>query len=478
MKLSLEPKVVMDFFQEMNAIPRESGNEKAISDYLLAFAKERNLEASCDELYNVIIRKPATAGYEDRPAVILQGHTDMVCEKGAGSTHDFSKDPIHHIVDGEWLHADNTTLGADNLIAVAMSLAILDSNDIPHGPLECLFTSNEETGMDGAMIVKGEDLHGQYLINLDTEEEGEFIVSCAGGCRMDLYLPVERVAPTFNSALHISIDGLLGGHSGIEIHKQRANAIQVLARALQSVTIPFEIAQFEGGTKHNAIPRNAEATILVDSAQVKAVEEAIEASIALIHKEYVPQDPDLSVSFRAVDMPKDVYSAAVAKQLLSFLFLAPHGVFGMSQSLPDLVETSNNLAIVTEQDGKLYILVSVRSSSATLLAFLRDKIALLATSLGLQADIQGSYPAWEYERGSHLEEQAVALYRELTGKEPNVTAIHAGLECGLLKSKLPNTQFISFGPNIEKAHTPQERMHLPSVANTYAFLLELLKRLV
>ncbi len=471
---------VLHWFREISQIPRESGNEQGISDFLIQFAKDRGLEAEQDEELNVIIRANATAGYENHPSIILQGHIDMVAEKSDTSTHDFSKDPIELIEEGEWLHANETTLGADNGIAVAMALAVLDDPTIPHGPLECLFTTNEETGMNGAMAVKGDRLHGQYLLNIDTEQEHEFIVACAGGCRLDLTLPTNAVpTPAGLTALKVSVDGLHGGHSGIEIGEQLGNAVTILARLLVEAQqeSPISLSHFTGGSKHNAIPRFAEATILCQPSDADALQAHIQGNAEIIRHELSPQDPNLQVKVTPCDTPATIYSDAQAHTFLQFLYLAPHGVFGVSKKLEGLVDTSNNIAIVEDNDTQLDILISVRSLTMSQLAYLRDRIMTLAKAHGFTASEQGRYPAWEYERGSRLEEQAIALYKEVIGVEPHVTAVHAGLECGLLKAQLPNTQMISFGPTILGAHTPKERLHLPAVDTVSKFLLTLLEKL-
>lgn len=481
MNANVDSQVVLDLFTTMNKIPRGSGNEKAISDFLVKFAKDRHLEVSQDEQWNVIMRKPASPGYEDRPSIILQGHIDMVCEKSADATHDFTKDPITCIVDGEWMHADKTTLGADNLMGVAMALAVFDSSTIAHGPLEGLFTTNEETGMEGAAAIKKGALQGQYLLNIDTEVEGEFIVSCAGGCRIDVGVPLLREYPSdiYDAALEISIDGLLSGHSGIEIHKQRANALQILARALYDLSheYSYQLANFHGGSKHNAIPRKATCLLTVKKEDVPAIKNWFITKALAYRAEFTPQDKDLTIVVTDATIPNTVYADDTTEALITFLFLAPNGVFSMSQSLDNLVETSNNLAIVKESDHTIDILISIRSSNRNTLAFIKDKLLRLADVLGLQHEVIGSYPAWEYDAGSKLEEQAISLYTTMFGKEPKVTAIHAGLECGLLKGALPNTQMISFGPTITGAHTPEEKVYLPSVTRIYTYLVALLKQL-
>lgn len=469
------------YFEQMNQIPRGSGNEKAVSDWLVSFAKERNLEVQQDEALNVIIKKPATPGYENRPAVILQGHMDMVCEKSDASNHDFTKDPIEHIIDGDWLHANETTLGADNGIAVAMSLAILDDPTVVHGPMTCLFTTSEETGMDGALAIKEGQIEGKYLLNIDTEEEGEFVVSCAGGCRVTIEIPRLRdnVDTRFNHALTLTINGFLGGHSGIEIKKERANGNQILGRLLYELAgqYNFQLANFEGGTKHNAIPRVGSATILVNEADVTPVTNWIHSKIKAYRHEYTPQDENIDIVITDGNMPETVYGGDTAESLLTFLYLAPNGVFCMNHALEGLVETSNNIAIIKETEHTINISVSIRSMSASSMDFLVRKFQLLASTLGLPIKVDGSYPAWEYEAGSALEEQSVAIYEQVTGQKPLVTAIHAGLECGLLKAVMPNTEMISFGPTITHAHTPQERVSLSSVDRIYTYLVALLKDL-
>lgn len=469
------------YFEQMNQIPRGSGNEKGVSDWLVQFAKDRQLEVEQDEALNVIIRKPATPGYESRPSIILQGHMDMVCEKSDASTHDFTKDPIEHIIDGDWLHANETTLGADNGIAVAMALAILDDHSVAHGPLECLFTTSEETSMVGANAIKEGQLKGQYLLNIDTEEEGEFVVSCAGGCGVTVEIPRLRDNrdTQFTKALKLTISGFLGGHSGIEINKERANGNQILGRLLYELALQynFQLAYFEGGTKHNAIPRVGSATILLKEDDVTPVTNWIKAKVKNYRHEYTPQDENIDILLSEAELPDTVYGGDTAESLLTFLYLAPNGVFAMNHSLKGLVETSNNIAIVKETEHTINVSVSIRSLSGSSLDFLVKKFQLLASTLGLPISVGEGYPAWEYEPGSKLEEQAIAIYEQVTGQKPLVTAIHAGLECGLLKAVMPNTEMISFGPTITHAHTPQERVSLSSVDRIYTYLVALLKEL-
>lgn len=472
---------VLEFFKAMNQIPRTSGHEEGISNWLVQFAKDRGLTVSQDQAWNVIIKKAATPGYENRPSLILQGHMDMVGEKAHDSQHDFLKDPIECLIDGEWMHANQTTLGADNAMGVAMALAVLDSQDLAHGPLTALFTTNEEVGMDGALALKPGQVQGQYLLNIDTEVEGEFIVSCAGGSRVDFEIPAlkEQHGKAFNKGLALTVDGLLGGHSGMEIHAQRANANVIMARMLTKLRQQYaiQIVSFEGGTKHNAIPRKCQANILIKEDDYDAICNLITYYTKALATEFTPQDPDLTIRVEEADVPTYVFIEDTVDALLSFLILAPHGVHSMAKAFPNLVETSDNIAIVEERKHAFHILVSIRSSNKTSLEFMETKFLTLGRLLGIKANLAGSYPAWEYDAGSPLEEQAIALYKKFTGTEPKVTAVHAGLECGILKGILPDTQMISFGPTITGAHTPQEKVYLPSVERIYAYLVELIKEL-
>lgn len=481
MNAIVQAEKVLQFFHDISQIPRESGHEKELSDYIVQFAKDRNLEVSQDEAWNVVIKKPASAGYEDRPTVILQGHIDMVCEKTHESNHDFRKDPIANIIDGEWLHADGTTLGADNGMGVCMAMAILDDGTLAHPALEVLCTTSEETGMNGASAIKPGQVTGKYLLNLDTEVEHEFIVSCAGGCHVIVNIPLlrENTLPGFNAGLTITVSGLLGGHSGLEINKQRGNSNQILARVLYALgkQYSFTLSNFTGGTKHNAIPNKSVATLAVRTEDVEAIKNLIAHYESTFQHEFAAQDPGLTITVDGTDVPDVVYADDTTEALISYLYLAEDGVHTVSKSIENLVETSNNLAVVKEDSHALSILVSVRSSSKNGLDYLTTKMLLLADTLGVSARKTDGYPAWEYEQGSALEEQALTLYKKMSPVEPTVNAVHAGLECGLLKGALPDTQMISFGPTITGAHTPQEKCHLPSVENVYIYLKELLKEL-
>lgn len=472
----LEPKKVFYWFKQLNNIPRGSGNEKAVSDFLVDFAKQRGLEVHQDSLNNVIIKKDATKGYENSDAVILQGHMDMVCEKADGSNHDFTKDPITmHIKDG-FVYADNTTLGADDGIAVAFCLAILDSDDVSHPKLEVLITTDEERGMDGANAVTAEHLSGTRLLNIDTEDEGDFIVSCSGGANAITTFKSEK-SEGLSRAIEISISGLNGGHSGLEIQKQNKNAIKVMARLLNKVALEmdFRLQEISGGSKHNAIAKNAHAVITVDD---------LEKAMSILNEigEYVRHegrktDPNFVLDIKETTVTDFSYSKETSQSIVKFLYLLINDVISTSQDIEGLVQTSSNVGIVEADDEKIKVTCSVRSSVESELHNMFDKIKSLAYLTHGTTVIEKEYPAWEFNTESELAKIAPSLYEEMTGKKANVTAIHAGLECGLLKGVLPNCDMISFGPDIFGAHTPLEHLKIDSTQRMYDFTLKLLEKL-
>ncbi len=472
-----EPKEVFKWFYEISQIPRGSGNEKAISDFLVKFAKDRNLEVYQDSALNVIIKKAGTAGFENSPTVILQGHMDMVCEKEASSAHDFFKDPIAFVVKDDMLYADKTTLGGDDGIAVAYCLTLLDSDNLSHPPLEVLITTEEETGMDGAMAVTGEHLQGKRLLNIDSEEEGVFLVSCAGGANINVLFDIKR-EPVKNDAVKITVGGLLGGHSGIEIKHQRANALKILGRVLSQIkkSEKLNIAEIAGGSKHNAIAKDAYAVVVAENSD--AVIAAVKEAAAGLKAEYRTADKDLSVTAeKTVYSKKEMFTAALTDNLIDFMMMVPDGVQYMSLDIPGLVQTSLNNGILEEQDGRLKFTISVRSSVKTALDEVADVIRIQAERTGAQFVQNSEYPAWEYSSESKVRDIAAATYKQLYGKEPLITAIHAGLECGLLKKALPEVDAVSFGPNLYDVHTPNEHMNIPSVGRTWKFLLAYLENL-
>lgn len=471
----IEPRNVFTWFYKINQIPRCSGDEKAVSDFLVNFARERNLEVYQDDLYNVIIKKPGTEGYEKSDPVIIQGHMDMVCIKGEGSEHDFTKDPIKMIVEGDILRADNTTLGGDNGIAIAYGLAILDSNELKHPPIELLITTNEETGMDGAYALTGENLSGKILLNLDSEEEGVFLASCAGGADISTSFKVEKEDGA-GVGLEIMVSGLKGGHSGMEIIKQRGNAIKILARLLYQCKTEenIRLAHMAGGTKSNAIPAEAWAKIWVED--IKGVKELISKLAAEIKAEYMVEEEELVIKTREIDIEK-VYTKDLSDNIIDYLMMVPDGVQYMSKDIEDLVLTSLNNAIIKEEGSYIRIESSLRSSMASSLEEIANRLMVMAKRSNATAKLKGQYPAWQYEEESKIRDICVNLYEEMFNERATVTAIHAGLECGILKKILPDVDMISFGPNLYDVHTEKEHLSIPSVNRMWKFLVRLLEEL-
>ena len=472
-----EPKEVFKWFYEISQVPRGSGNERAISDFLVKFAKDRNLEVHQDKAMNVIIKKPGTAGYEKSPTVIIQGHMDMVCEKEASSNHDFLKDPIKFVVKGEMLYADKTTLGGDDGIAVAYALTVLDSKDIPHPPLEVLITTEEETGMGGAMALTDEHLQGTRLLNIDSEEEGVFLVSCAGGANIHVFFDIKKETAK-GKFLKITVGGLLGGHSGIEINKQRANSIKLLGRILYNIkqNEKINIVEISGGSKHNAIAKDAHAVIAVENTE--AVLKIVEKMIADFKNEYRAVDKLLTVTANETQNSSgQMFTKELTLNLIDFMASIPNGVQYMSMEIPGLVQTSLNNGVLEEIDGKIKFTTSVRSSVKSALDEIVDILRIQAERCGAEFKKVSEYPAWEYSPDSPVRDAAVNVYKRLNKKEPVITAIHAGLECGLLKKTLPNVDAVSFGPNLYDVHTPNEHMDIASVERVWKFLLAYLAEL-
>jgi dipeptidase D len=475
---NLQPKPVFLYFEELTRIPRCSGSEKQASDYLVGFAKERKLEVVQDKALNVIIKKPGTAGYEKSPAVIIQGHMDMVCEKSKGSRHDFSKDPISLKVEGDFLRADGTTLGADNGIGVAYGLALLDSADIPHPPLELLVTTSEETGMKGAFALKTDHLTGKTLLNIDAEEEGVLYVSCAGGvdvvCEFDT-----RWEDATGGALDLEVSGLKGGHSGMEIIQQRANAIKILGRLLDAARTAgeFHLTAISGGSKSNAIAREAHATVTADAPVLGKIKSIVDAMSGDLKAEYATVDPDIGIGAAPADKVARRLDKVSTEKLVSFLMIAPNGVQSMSKELEGLVESSLNLGVLETSGESVKITVSVRSCVGSIREEIARRVEALAGLVGATSARTGMYPAWEYEADSPIRDLCVRVYKQVTGRDAQIQAIHAGLECGLLREKLPQTDMISFGPNLYNVHTPDEHLSIGSVANTWGFVKAILEEM-
>ncbi len=472
----LEPANVFAYFEKICSIPHGSRNTKMISDYLVAFAKEQNLQYIQDEMNNVILFQQGTCGMEDRPPVILQGHMDMVCEKDAKCAIDMASQGLDVTHDNKCVYARGTTLGGDDGIAVAYALALLADKTIPHPPLEVIITVDEEIGMLGADAIDLSMLKGRTLINLDSEDEGIFTVSCAGGCRATITLNVERQA-VYGPCVRLVVDGLRGGHSGAEIHKNRANANKIMGEFLSRVQklMPLCLTSLAGGSKDNAIPRSCQAAVVALGVKLERINDIAEALQAEVRETF--DEPDAMVQAFDVDAlgGNSLTSASTAK-VISLLCAAPNGVQAMSQDIPGLVQTSLNLGI-TKLGERFSATFSVRSSLNSEKQALLGQLKQLAQMQEGSYSEMGDYPAWEYKKQSPLRDIMVETYTEMFGKAPQVMAIHAGLECGLLGQKLPGLDCVSVGPQMHDIHTSREKLEIASTERTWKFLLEVLKRL-
>lgn len=482
-KLSnLQPKRVFEIFEELCRIPHGSGNMDAISDYCVEFARARNLSVRKDEHNNVVITKPASKGYEDRAAVILQGHLDMVCEKTGDSDHDFRKDGLDLYVEDGFVKARNTTLGGDDGIAVAMTLAVLEDDTIEHPALEGVFTVDEEVGMLGADAMDMSDLHGRYLFNMDSEEEGIFLTSCAGGIRADIIIPAPMVPVSDVTECEIVIDGLAGGHSGTEIHKGRANAHKIFGRLLYRLNdkVRFSLSQLHGGTKDNVIACSLRATVQVEKDDVALLCETAQKLTDELRLEYRGTDDNIRIAVKETGRTGTAMISPKAKEILTFILMnCPNGVIRMSADVDGLVETSLNCGILelNEEAEEIHVGFSVRSSVESAKTAVYDQIEYLAEFLGCECVSSGNYPGWQYQPDSKLRPLMCKLYEEQTGKKAEITAVHAGLECGIFADRLEGLDIVSYGPDILDIHTVKERLSIASVERTYALTLEALKRL-
>ena len=478
----LEPKVVFSYFEKICSIPHGSGNVQNISNYLVEFAKERNLEYIQDEVYNVIIKKPGTKGYEAKEPGIIQGHMDMVAVKKPECTKDMLTESLDVKTEGDFVYAEGTSLGGDDGIAVAYALALLDSKDIPHPPLEVVITVDEEVGMDGALFIDLSPLKGKKLLNIDSEKEGELTVSCAGGMRINGSLPVQWESITENmQGKQVTLTGLLGGHSGVEIHKNRGNANVLVGYVLQELSkkVNIKILSLEGGTKDNAIPREAKATILLTENDVSYYEESIKEIEKAIQEKFKETDKGVRIVSKDVSVKPErkALSQVSASNIIKLLNTVPNGVQAMSRQLEGLVETSLNLGIIVLKEEEFSATFSLRSSVVSEKEKLRDKVAGILDSLGGSYVFSGDYPAWEYKEDSKLRDTFVEVYEKMYGKKPVVLSIHAGLECGILADKIEDLDSVSFGPDMEDIHTTEEKLSISSTKRVWEFLLELLKSL-
>jgi len=477
---NLEPKIVWKYFDEITKIPRPSKKEEKIIQYLLNFAKEYNLEAEKDEVGNVVIKKAATKGMENTATVILQSHSDMVCEKNNDVEFNFETDPIKAFIDGDWVTADGTTLGADDGIGIAASLAILSSNDIQHGPIEALFTSDEETGMTGAFGLQQGFLKGSILINLDSEDEGELFIGCAGG--MDSVAEFDYKKEKLNDNFYsckITVSGLKGGHSGDEIDSGLGNANKILNRFLYNLSekTEFMLNNFDGGNLRNAIARESSAIISVKQHDKEQIRLALNIFTEEIKSELSATEPDLNLEMTTIDNPEFVIDADTQKKLMQAIYACPHGVIAMSQSIENLVETSTNLASVKFKNDKIVIGTSQRSSVNSALTDVASMVKSVFELAGAKVIQSDGYPGWTPKLDSAIMNITKNSYKKLFNQEPKVLAIHAGLECGLFLTKYPNLDMISIGPTVKGAHSPDERMNIQTVVKFWDLLIDVLKNI-
>jgi len=505
--IPMHPKTqhILEVFEEINKIPRHSKHEEQISTWLQDWGRSRGFEVKADSLNNVLIKASATAGYENSPTLILQGHMDMVCEKCRDSGHDFSRDPIRCICDGDWIRGDGTSIGADDGIALALGLVLAEAGkkgEIGHPQLELLFTVDEETGLTGARGLETGFFEGKMLLNLDSEDEGIFVIGCAGGQNSLITLSVEWEELDFKKEklfkfFRLSIEGLEGGHSGVEINKQRANGIQLLSMALAGLGEKLgkenvRLVLLNGGSVHNAIPSTAEAFIALHREKLEKAEEVVSSIRKAFKAEYIKTDPGLILNLEEISremifevtedkIPREevshvrVFSPETEEKLITLILELPHGVYRMSETIHGLVETSNNLATVRTAGNKVMIVSSQRSSNNLRLAEISGKVEAVAKLAGAWVEYEPGYPAWEPNLKSELLFKCKQVYTETFGKEPEIEVIHAGLECGIIGSAHEGMEMISFGPTIKDAHSPSEKIFIPSIEKVWIFLENLFK---
>ena len=477
--LDLEPKAVWTHFEALTKIPRASTKEAAAREYVLAQAKRLGLEAIHDNAGNTVIRKPAHPGREGAPMTLLQGHLDMVCEKNEGTIHDFETDPIEVVRDGDWLKADGTTLGADNGVGIAAALAVMESKDIAHGPLEFVFTIDEETGLTGAAEFPGGMLKSKFFLNLDNEETGTICIGCAGGIKTTGRRKLALRPATANAAWRIRVAGLKGGHSGVDIHQGRGNALRILGSVLQNLLDrhPSEISEINGGSAQNAIPREASAVVLLDSAK----EKELRSLIAKIESEYKDDlgsfDPGLKITAETITRPENVLDLVDARRVVDLLVTVPHGVLAVSPDVPGLTQNSTNLATVTTNADTVSIVTSQRSAIESSKWAAARMVATVFRLAGFEVEHSGGYPGWKPESKSDLVMKLQKAHEQVFGQSARLIAMHAGLECGVIGEKYPGMQMASFGPTIVDPHSPHERVQISTVANFWKYLKAVLEHL-
>lgn len=477
----LQPEAVWEYFEEICQIPRPSRKEEKIGAWLMEFARKHDLEARRDEAGNVLICKPAVAGKEHIPGVVLQSHMDMVCEKNSDVKHDFDHDPIEPYIDGEWVKARGTTLGADDGIGMAAALAVLTSRDIQHGPLECLFTVDEETGLTGAFALQPGFFSGRILLNLDSEDEGEMFIGCAGGIDTVIRLSYRQVeTPAHKFAVRVSVKGLQGGHSGDDINKGRGNAIKILNRFLWDMNDKYGIcaASFEGGNLRNAIAREASAVIVFDEILKENIRVDFNVYMAEMEEVWKLTEPGLQLELESVELPSQTLDQDSTNRLLNALYACPHGVFNMSSRMPGMVETSTNLASVRfVEENSVLITTSQRSDVDSEKMNIAHMVASVFRLADAQVEHGEGYPGWAPNPDSAILKVAVESYRRLFGKAPVVRSIHAGLECGLFLEKYPGMDMISFGPTLRGVHSPDEKINIKTVEMWWRHLVDILEQL-
>jgi dipeptidase D len=476
----LKPELVWYHFEEICKYPRASKKEEKIAEYIVSVGKRLGLQVEKDKFGNIVIRKPATPGKENLKAVVLQGHIDMVCEKNRDVEHDFDKDPIYPYIDGDWVKAKGTTLGADNGIGVACALAVLEATDVEHGPLECLFTLDEETGLTGASSLKKNWLKADILINMDSEDIGVIFIGCSGGKNTAATFKAKlEKTPRNYSSFELKVAGLKGGHSGLEIHVGRGNAVKILNRAIWSYSQEnnIRLAEINGGNKHNAIPREAFSVILVPKNDEKKLKKFVAKFNETVKAEYVSVEPDLMVSMEKHAAPEKVLDEKTQKHLLNALYAIPHGVIKMSNDIPGLVETSTNLAVVETKGKNINIVTSQRSPVASQNVDITNMVSSVLKLAGAEISYGDGYPGWAPDIHSDILKVFKSTFTKMYGKEPEVTAIHAGLECGIIKEKYPNMDMISFGPTMRDVHSPAEKLQISTVPEFYNQLKTVLKNI-
>ena len=476
----LKPELVWNYFEEICNYPRPSKKEEKIAEYIVSVGKKLGLKTEKDKFGNILIRKPATPGYEDRKTIAMQGHIDMVCEKNRGVEHDFDNDPIQPYIDGDWVKAKGTTLGADNGIGVATALAVLAAKDIEHGPIEALFTLDEETGLTGASSLKKGWLRADILINMDSEELGTIFIGCSGGKNTGAKFKAKlEKTPRNYAAFELKVSGLKGGHSGLEIHVGRGNAVKILNRLVSeySQKNKIRLASVNGGNKHNAIPREAFAVVVVPKNDTKIIKKFVTKFNDIVRAEFSSIEPDLNISLEKHEMPEKVIDEKTQIRLINALYAVPHGVTKMSNDIPGLVETSNNLAVVETKGKHINIVTSQRSSVASENVDITNMVTSVFELAGAEVSYGDGYPGWKPDIHSDILKVFKGTFTKMYSKEPEVTAIHAGLECGIIGEKYPGMEMISFGPTMFGVHSPDEKLQISTVPEFYNQLVNVLKNI-